>query len=312
MKSTLVDKNYVPGTGGSDKHKRLHGMQELMEKARSGSGSFGIRFLETLLFKKRPIGSFEVAMDRDVGARDYQEDFTAFDLTQDNKTAICVLADGMGGHVSGDVASEMASNTAMKKILENKEAFASEERTREVLLDAINSANSAILKHLEKNSDCAGMGTTAIAAVLRTDSLQWVSVGDSPLYLYRDKKLYQINEDHSLTAQIDQMAELGLISHEDALDHPDRNCLTSALTGETVAQIDLRKESLKIYADDLIVLGSDGLQFLSHQQIANILKKSKHKSAQIITDNLLRAVRDLNHPHQDNVSAIVVKPIKDK
>jgi serine/threonine protein phosphatase PrpC len=119
------------------------------------------------------------------------------------------------------------------------------------------------------------MGGTVVATSLVDGGLQWVSVGDSLLYLLRDGMLKRLNDDHSMGPQIDLMARNGMIDAEAARTHPQRNCLTSALTGKDIPELDCKGQRLELEDGDIIVLASDGLQSVAEEDIASILDRHR-------------------------------------
>lgn len=110
-----------------------------------------------------------------------------------------------------------------------------------------------------------------------------------------------------MAPQIDYMAKSGLMTAEQAANHPNRNCLTSALTGTEIPRIDTPPEGFALRGGDFLVVSSDGLQFLHDEEIAKLVSENRQAAAQEITDALLKAVLDLGDPAQDNVSCVVVK-----
>jgi serine/threonine protein phosphatase PrpC len=151
------------------------------------------------------------------------------------------------------------------------------------------------------------MGATLVAPVVIKDHLFWISVGDSPLDLFRDGELRQLNEDHSMAPQIDFMASSGLMNEEDAKSHPDRNCLTSVIIGSDIAQVDCPKEPLRLLDGDILVVASDGLQFLTNDNIKYLLEANTASRSDAIADVFLRALKELDDPDQDNISFSVIK-----
>lgn len=251
---------------------------------------------------------YDVAAAIDKGRRDYQEDAVAIDFPEQEGTGFVVLADGMGGHKAGDIASRIA----VMKVSDTLKDYLSEHDLPEadipeVLKAATMSANQSIASYVSRNTDVAGMGTTLVAPILAGNLLHWISVGDSPLFLFQNGELHQINEDHSLAPQIDLMVKSGMLDAETARHHPDRNCLTSVLMGTDIPKIDCGKPPVSLAKGDIVVVSSDGLQFLSNEEIADILNRHKDDSSEVIADALMKAVHELDDPDQDNVSLAVVK-----
>jgi serine/threonine protein phosphatase PrpC len=151
------------------------------------------------------------------------------------------------------------------------------------------------------------MGATLVAPLLVEDRLYWISVGDSPLYLHRDGRLQQLNEDHSMAPEIDRMVASGLLSPEEGLDHPDRNCLRSVLLGDSVAKIDCPQEPFQVQEGDIVLVASDGLQSLRDDEISAVLRENEERSATEIAFALLTTVNALSDPDQDNISISVIK-----
>lgn len=251
---------------------------------------------------------FDVASAISQGSRDYQEDAIITDFPLGSDIGFAVLADGMGGHASGDVASKIVVTEVFSELkLQSGDFLSFEERVTDILLDAALSANECVNSHVSINPESGGMGATLIAPVFIKDRLYWISIGDSPLFLYRDRVLTQLNEDHSMAPQIDYMFETGQIGEETAKNHPDRNCLTSVLIGDDIARIDCPLEPIGLLDGDILVMASDGLQFLSNYEIGSVLSDSQSKSSSEISEILLQKLKDLGDPDQDNISFSVIK-----
>ncbi len=255
-----------------------------------------------------PDPRFEVATALDQGARDYQEDSIVADFAVGDDCGMIVLADGMGGEAAGDIASKMVVTEVFSTLKFHSESFFHEtEKLPTLMSSAIRSANDSIEHHIAGHSEARGMGSTVVAAIMAGDRLYWTSVGDSPLYHFRRGNLQQLNEDHSMAPQIDAMARSGLLTQEEAKFHPDRNCLTSAVCGTDIARMDNRSIAYELQAGDIIVVSSDGLQFLEDHAIERLIHKNRRKPSSDIANALLHAVKKLDHPDQDNISIAVVK-----
>jgi hypothetical protein len=151
------------------------------------------------------------------------------------------------------------------------------------------------------------MGATLVVPALVENRLWWISVGDSPLFLYRGGKLSQLNEDHSMAPQIDFMVKSGLMDPEVAANHPDRNCLISVLMGSKIAKIDCPAKPHELKAGDIVVCSSDGLQFLTNAQIEKVLARYRKARSTEIAERLLDELARLDDPDQDNISFTVIK-----
>jgi len=251
----------------------------------------------------------DYALALDHGQRPYQEDAVLADFNAENGLGIAVLADGMGGHAAGDVASRMVVTTVFERL--KSEGADPARLLRQIgptLKEAADRANADIGARGKSDRSKAGMGATLLATVFHRDRLFWLSVGDSPLYLFRDGRLTQLNEDHSMARQLDNLAKLGQMSAEEAKSHPDRYVLTSALTGRKIPLTDCPEEPRQIAPGDIVILASDGLQYLPDQRIQEVLAANSQASAPAICRALMEAVDALDHPHQDNISIVVVRP----
>ncbi len=251
---------------------------------------------------------YEVATGLSQGKRPYQEDALVADFPCGADVGFAVLADGMGGHEAGDVASKMLVTKMYSELkLQSGSFLEKERRIPNHLIGSAADANTLISEYIEENPDARGMGATLVGLILIENRLFWMSVGDSPLYLFRDGALSQLNEDHSMAPQIDFMAKQGLIDPEAAKTHPDRNSLTSAITGDKVDKIDCPPQPYLLKADDIVVLSSDGIQYLEEEHIEELLKEHRDSSCADIARAFMAAIEDLDDPDQDNVSFAVLK-----
>jgi len=176
-----------------------------------------------------------------------------------------------------------------------------------VLRDAAETANRRIHERGLADDEVSGMGTTLLVPVIRGDHLSWLSIGDSPLLLFRGGALRQLNQDHSMAPQIDMMAKMGTLTPEAALNHPDRSTLTSALNGDDIAIIDCPVAPVTVQVDDIIIAASDGLQSLTNATIANTLMIARGGHAIDIANAFLAALTVRDAPDQDNASVVVIK-----
>ncbi len=255
-----------------------------------------------------PSFDFDATSALSKGQRSYQEDAVIADFSRGSDVGLAVLADGMGGHAAGDVASKIVVTEVFSELMfQRGDAEVFEQSVTTTLFDAAMGANACLREHVATHPETQGMGATLVATVIINRNLYWISIGDSPLFLFRDGKLRQLNEDHSMAPQIDFMVKSGLLSHEEARCHPDRNTLTSVLFGEDVPRIDCPAEPLELRASDMLIVASDGLQFLTDEEIAAVLKVHRTANSAEIADNLLERLRQLEDPDLDNVSFSVVK-----
>jgi len=251
---------------------------------------------------------FDAASVLSLGQRDHQEDALATDFPIGANFGFAVLADGMGGHAAGDVASKIVVTEVFSELMfQSSDVEGMTADIGEVLRNAAYAANECVRAHTETNPDTDGMGSTLLAPVIDNGKLYWISIGDSPLLLFRGGRLTQLNEDHSMAPQIDLMVAAGALSEDDALNHPDRNALTSVLFGDEIEAIDCRDEPFLLEDGDVLIAASDGLQFLDDREIIAILRHTLAKPAATIARALLDALQDLDDPAQDNISFTVIK-----
>lgn len=242
------------------------------------------------------------------GARDHQEDAVVTDFPLGSEMGLVVLSDGMGGHAAGDVASKIVMTEVYSELkFQSTDQTAFAEHLPDILRGAALAANECVRAHIEENPDAYGMGATLVAAVVLGDRLHWISVGDSPLYLFRAGDLVQVNEDHSMAPQIDLMVESGMMEAEVARDHPDRNALTSVLGGDEIPKIDCPREGIRLRDGDIIVAASDGLQFLENHEIEAVLAEAPDASGMALAQAYLDRIAALDDPDQDNTSIAIVK-----
>ncbi len=245
---------------------------------------------------------YDIASDQIDGARDYQED--AYMVNQLGETdngeacALIVMADGMGGHAAGNVASNMVVATFNKTF----QARFPTDQIGELLTEALNRSNDQIRASVKETPALRGMGCTMVTTYLQDNKLFWVSVGDSHLYLIRDRELIKQNADHSYGAYLDMMKEQGMEIDEQA--GMSRNMLMSAMTGEEISSIDVSESPIKLRSGDRVIVASDGLDTLGAGAI--IQYSSWSATAKECVYALLKAVEDANKINQDNTTLIVV------
>jgi len=251
---------------------------------------------------------FDVASAQSLGQRQRQEDAVAVSCPQGAEFGFAIVSDGMGGHAAGDLASRIIVAEVFAELtLRGRASQAAPDDLSALLSASVETANSSLQAQIDAYPDQAGMGGTVVATTFVEGGLQWVSVGDSLLYLLRDGMLKRLNDDHSMGPQIDLMARNGMIDEESARTHPQRNCLTSALTGKEIPEIDCTATRLDLEDGDLIVLASDGLQAVADEDIASILDRRASSEAREIATALIDAVAAAGDPEQDNTSVVVIR-----
>jgi protein phosphatase len=189
----------------------------------------------------------------------------------------------MGGHAGGAIASKIAV-----------EAFVQAMEQGGGLADGLDGANTAVGKRAAAAQELTGMGATLLAARVRGDEVQWISVGDSPFFLVSGGSIERLNADHSMAPQIDDMVRRGLLTRQEAAVHPARHTLREAVMGEQLTLID--RGSRRVGPDARLLLCSDGVQTLSEKQIEAAVSKPVR--------GLIEAVLAAADQHQDNVTVV--------
>ena len=265
---------------------------------------------------------FEFGQASYTGERDYQEDMCRFERLKEASlrrngaasgqaagAVLAVLADGMGGHAGGAVASRTVCERFVQAFMSgHQRAENTADRNAQSLFNALQESNDAIQAQVGSNPGLKGMGSTLVAVRFDRRGMIWVSVGDSPLYAFRGGKVEQINADHSLAPLLDRMVEQRELSREEAENHPQRNALRSAVMGGKLELVDRRGDFLALKAGEWIVLASDGIETLTTQQIGEVIKAEYMKGAQGVADALVEAVRRKRSPFQDNTTVMVIRP----
>lgn len=239
------------------------------------------------------------------GKRDYQEDSFGLlderDLGLDRgEHAVLLVADGMGGHVGGAIASDLLCKTFVKAYPRSSGPIVDR------LRDCLETANAAIAAAVAENPALDSMGSTLVAAVVASEGLHWISVGDSPLWLFREGQLERLNADHSMAPVLAELVAAGRMTAEQAARHPSQHTLRSVVMGDEMPLIDVSSRLLE--QGDRVVLASDGLLTLDEQEIADILKKTRDAPLGDSAAALIQAVEGAGHPYQDNVTVLLYAP----
>lgn len=252
--------------------------------------------------------AYDLALILNQGQRETQEDAVAARVFDAANAAYVVVADGMGGHAAGEVASHLVTKAwceVLDAVLDTSEV--SEGALMDALPLAAMQANAAVAGYSEDQQPGFNMGSTLLGVLLLRNRVFWISIGDSPLYLFRAGALVQINEDHSMAPMIDAQAAQGKMSKAEAQAHPDRNQLTSVIMGAEIPKVDCPEDAVTLGQDDILILGSDGLQYLGDAEIQTIVQDNMTTPSQDIADRLLQALFEKGDPDQDNISIAVIK-----
>ena len=210
-------------------------------------------------------------------------------------THLFLVADGMGGHAGGDVASALATT----RIREIDRAYDTADDAQHALQAAILAANGILGETVFEHPELTGMGTTVSAIIRVGDRIALAHIGDSRIYLYRDERLQQVSVDHTF---VQRLVDSGRITEEEALVHPRRSVLMRVL-GDVESSPDVDSWILETEPGDRWMLCSDGLSgVVRFDEIAQALHASPSPAA--AADKLVRMSLDGGAP--DNVTVIVV------
>lgn len=239
-----------------------------------------------------------------IGRRQQQQD--AFALSDFADAAfvehggyLAVVADGVGGLLHGAEAADIAVTRFVADYLSK----ASEQTVSDALDEALGAANRAVCD-AAFYFGCAGqLGTTLIAAVIHQGQLYWRGVGDSHLYLCRDGRLSQLNADHNFARQLQILVNEGIISQQEADNHPERQALESFLGLDPLPERARNRQPLPLKDGDALLLCTDGIYgVLSADDMIACLNTPPMAAAQALCD----AVLARQQPNQDNLTAVVL------
>lgn len=241
-----------------------------------------------------------------LGERDNQEDDFGFYLPEatpgaGESTVLAVLADGMGGAAGGEVASALAVEHFLA-------AFASSSGSvPESLMIGLEAAIQGLAAAIHQYPDLAGMGCTLVAAACTVEpAIYWISVGDSPLWLLRQKRLIRLNADHSVGGLDRETLGHEARPMEDRDRISNQHMLVSALTDQPPERVDGPRGPFPLLPSDRLLLASDGLLTLSEREI--LAHAAKGESAAAVAAGLVAVVREKGVPGQDNTTVLALLP----
>lgn len=211
-----------------------------------------------------------VGIKSDVGVvRSLNEDYAGY--IEETRYRLYVVADGMGGHNAGEVASKIAVDTVKAYVRDNYENEGSS-----VLENAVSFANSKIYESATSGSEYRGMGTTLVAALISNGEIIIANVGDSSCFGIKDSTIVKITKDHSL---VQELIDSGTITEEEGRNHPKKNVITRALGTNNIVKIDIFKYDLSSY--DKYLLCTDGLsnEVLNEEILEEINKVNDYNHA---------------------------------
>jgi serine/threonine protein phosphatase PrpC len=241
------------------------------------------------------------AKSTDVGRKrghneDYVDAFSPPDPAKHRqKGELFIVADGMGGHQAGEVASKSAVETISREYYADPDTDIIGSLTR-----AIQKANASIYHQAQEAISRVGMGTTVVAAITRGQELYLANVGDSRAYLMRNDKVKQVTRDHSF---VQEQIQAGILTREEARTHPQRNVITRALGAKPDVEVDTYQGRLE--PGDTILLCTDGLsEYVQEQDLETALQPYPPQES---VPRLIALANERGG--NDNITALVLKAV---
>lgn len=239
---------------------------------------------------------FTIFQDSKVGDRKGNEDRVGYSYSRD--VLLMVIADGMGGHLQGEVAAEIAVTEITRRF--QQEARNKLRKPFDFLVSAIQSAHRAIVSHAVEQNLLECPRTTCVACIVQGGGAYWAHAGDSRLYVLREGNLMAFTQDHS---KVQQMIDAGEITPEMAARHPDRNKIYSCLGGVVPPQISTGKE-FRLATGDTIMLSTDGFWAQIPASILGTMLRKQTVTA--LMPGLLVEAQRRAQGESDNVSVLAM------
>ena len=248
--------------------------------------------------------TLKVIVKTDLGnVRKNNEDAGTFVKVSDEavirqKGYLLLVADGMGGHNAGEVASKIAMDTISEEYFK-KDSNPNKEKA---LANAFFTANKKIYELAQLNESYKGMGTTCTVLIVAGQHLYFAHAGDSRAYIFKNKKITQVTEDHTY---VQQLVKNGDITAAEADVHPQRNVLINAMGTKPTLRVDTGKSDLTFNKDDKLLVCSDGLyDYLNDTELAEIML---NKDLQYIADYLIKEAK--KRGGKDNITVVLAEKI---
>ena len=247
----------------------------------------------------RSVGKTDVGLVRKVN----EDSFLCEKLENGDDSYLYIVADGMGGHNAGEVASSMAVQEIASHIKENIGILElGDKEIRDLIRNAILHANEKVYKTSIIKSNCLGMGTTLSMVIARKNRAYIGHVGDSRIYLIRGNAILKLTEDHSLVAEL---IKAGTIKPEEANSHPQKNVITRALGTEYTIEPDVSQ--CNIQNGDFILICTDGLSNAVYEDdMAYVLSNTSdlNKACELLID------KAKEKGGYDNITAVIFQMCK--
>lgn len=240
----------------------------------------------------------DIMAKTDVGlAREMNQDYVKFH-NFDDKAALLVVCDGMGGAKAGNVASEVAAKSIYETILKKFKFTLNDNELKTIMTSAVNGANLDVFDLAQNNDEYYGMGTTVVSVLIKEGYAYTIHAGDSRAYVIYPDSIKKITTDHSI---VQQLIENNMITEEEAKHHPKRNVITRALGVDECLETDFN--ITKLEKDYTILVCSDGLS--NYVEEKDIEKISSNNNCEDICNKLISLAN--KNGGGDNISVAVAK-----
>ena len=217
---------------------------------------------------------------------------------------LAVVADGMGGHLAGDVASKMTTDLLQTLWEQDASNLNTPEKAEAWFETNVKHVNQKVFQYANENPECQGMGTTLVAAICSNEFATVAHVGDSRCYILNKNGFRQLTDDHSL---VNELVKSGQISKEDAENHPRKNVLLRAIGTESTVSMDTKSVELEI--GDTLILCSDGLtNKISDRELEEILRMNNPIAEK--ADQLILLANE--YGGEDNISLAIIYNFADE
>ena len=255
-------------------------------------------------------GKIQLHGQTDTGSvRDHNED----SIVYDDKIALAILADGMGGHRGGEMASAITVSTVLEAITGKVKNLTIDETDSDndtgysaeslIIHEAINLANKNVHDSSEANAQYRGMGTTIVVVLFYDNRFTVAHVGDSRLYRLRDGELEQITRDHSLMREL---IDRGFYTPEQARKSLNKNLITRAIGIDDKVKIDIQEDVAMV--NDIYLLCSDGVTDMIEDDLIKSVMIENSENLKKAASEIIRMANE--YGGKDNISALLAKPIK--
>ena len=224
--------------------------------------------------------------------RDHNEDSVTI-VKNKNGEILMAVADGMGGHKAGEVASSIAISHLGKRFSEIS-SVGNKQDAINWLKDSVNEVNALIFKYTNEHTESVGMGTTLVTTLITDEFILMGNIGDSSGFVIKNNKLHKITQDHTL---VNLLVKSGELTEEEAVHHPKKNVLMKALGANEIVELDIFDVDTELEG---ILLCSDGLtNMLTPEQIEKVIIDEELE----IEDKVIKLIRKSNaRGGLDNIS----------